>query len=195
MLLIALAVAPVHADDPIATLPLSFAIAEVDGAPVVDQAWLDERVAQANLIFAPEQLAFSIAGTRPLAAAHARMETRADRHALGAEVQPEVVNCFIVDSLRDVDDPSQMRRGVHWHPRGYPGKHFVIVAAYAGPTVLAHELGHFFGNREHSDVVGNIMSYSRGEGVPFFDARQGETLRRTARRFLRSGELHEARDD
>ncbi|MEZ4468885.1 MAG: hypothetical protein R3F43_31765 [bacterium] len=31
-------------------------------------------------------------------------------------------------------------------------KHLVIVAAYARPTVLAHELGHFFDNPRHSDV-------------------------------------------
>ena len=81
--------------------------------------------------------------------------------------------------------------GVHWRPRGHgaaEGAHFVIVSAIAGPTVLAHELGHFFGN-PHSDVPGNLMSYERGEGPPVLDEVQMRRARGRAHSFIESGEL------
>ncbi len=65
----------------------------------------------------------------------------------------------------------------------------MILAAYAGKTVLAHELGHFFGNRTHPKTPGNIMSYDRGQMPPFFDAGQLRKIARFLRAFLRSREL------
>ena len=173
----------------IPVLPISFAVAHVDGSPVVSDEWLAIQVDRANRVFGAHKVNFRHVETRPLAEKHAKMETRQDRHALGAEMHPKVVNCFIVLSLRDVDDPSRYRRGVHWRPRGYPGKHFVIVSSIAGPHVLAHELGHFFGNRPHSKVPGNIMSYDAGTVPRFFDRKQAKRIHRYARRFLKSGEL------
>ena len=175
--------------EPFPALPLAFAVATVDGERVVDDAWLAERQAWAERIFEPAGLSFERRSVRDLDGEHARLETRRDRHALGDHMRDEVINVFVVASLRDVDDPSRYRQGVHWRPAGHPGKHLVILSATAGPTVLAHELGHFFGNRRHPDTAGNIMSYSRGEGVPFFDATQIRRIRRFTRRFLRTGEL------
>jgi hypothetical protein len=173
----------------VTTFPISFAVAEVDGAPVVSREWLEQQVSSANEIFRLSSVQFTLERIRPLDAAHARLEDRADRHALGAFVERSAINCFIVASLRDVDDPSLYRRGVHWRARGHgPNKHFVIVSAVSGPTVLAHELGHFFGN-PHSATTGNIMSYDRGEVPPFFDEAQNRRIATFARRFLRTREL------
>jgi hypothetical protein len=65
----------------------------------------------------------------------------------------------------------------------------VILSSIAGPDVLAHELGHFLGNREHSDVPGNLMSYEHTDVLPFLDAVQREKLRRTLAGYLRRREL------
>ncbi len=167
-------------------LPLDCAVVEVQGRRVVDDAWLDQQVARANEVFEPTGTRFVRRPTRSLPAQHAKLERRRDRNALAASVRPGVVNCFVVASLRDVHEPDRLRRGVHWRARG---SHYVLVAAYAGPTVLAHELGHFFGNRKHPDVVDNIMSYRRGDGPPTFDSGQIRVVRRFRRRFLRTGEL------
>lgn len=185
----AAAAAPSRADEPFPTLPLRFAVAELEGEHVAERPWIDDQVEWANRIFEPAGVSFETVRTETLPAEHARLETRRDRHALGARMADDVINVFVVASLRDVDDPSRYRMGVHWRPRGYPGKHLVIVTADAGATVLAHELGHFFGNRRHSGTPGNIMSYERGDGPPFFDAAQIRVIRRHARRFLRTGEL------
>lgn len=177
------------APEPFPTLPVAFAVARVDGERVVDDAWLEERTEWANRIFAPAGVSIELDSVRDLDGRHARLDSRRDRHALGDEMRDEVINVFVVESLRDVDEPDRFRQGVHWRPAGHPGKHLVIVSAIAGPTVLAHELGHFFGNRRHPETPGNIMSYERGEGDPFLDDTQVRRIRRFARRFIRSGEL------
>lgn len=161
------------------------------GEPAVDDAWLDAQVASANTIFEPHGVRFSVVERHRMGEAHARMETRRDRHSLGSLMHPQRIDCFVVRSLRDVDEPDRYRQGVHWRPRGdgYAERaHFVIVSAIAGPNVLAHELGHYFGNG-HSDVPGNIMSYERGEVPPFFDETQAQRIQFSVRRFLRRGEL------
>lgn len=192
---IALAAAATPAQPPaIPTLPLSITVADHEGASVVSDAWIDAQLENANTIFAPVGLSFRTVDRAAMDARHARLETRRDRHALGALLHPRVIDWFIVLSLRDVDEPSRYRQGVHWRPRGEgiaPGAHLVITSSIAGPTVLAHELGHYFGNG-HSDVPGNIMSYARGDVPPFFDEAQARRIRTFARRFLARGELQPA---
>lgn len=173
----------------VTTLPIALTVAEVDGAPVVSEAWIAARMAQADAIFAPAALAFTVRERARMGEPHVAMETRSDRHALAALLVPRSINVFVVRSLRDVDDPSLMRQGVHWRSPRVPGSHYVIVSSVAAETTLAHELGHFFGN-PHSPVVNNIMSYERdGTVLPFFDAAQLRRICARARRFLSSGEL------
>lgn len=177
---------------PIAPLPLSIAVATEptdDGEHrAVDDAWLDAQVAAAEALFGPHGVHFVKAAARPLAGRFARLETRADRDALSKELAKGVVNVFVVASLRDVDDPSRLRMGVHWRPKGDERKHYVIVAASAQPTTLAHELGHFFGNG-HSKVRDNLMSYDRSGAEVFLDADQVRRIQSFARIYVRSREL------
>jgi hypothetical protein len=171
--------------------PLAVAIAEENGAPVVTDVWLTEEIAQANTIFAPSGVSFVLRTRTVLDARFTHLETRADRHALGEVLSPSLVNVFVVGSLRDVDDPTLMRRGVHWRPATIPGAHFVVVASIAGPDVLAHELGHFFGN-PHSDTPNDVMSYLRdGTVTPFFERPELGQIRRHARRFRARAEIDE----
>lgn len=159
-------------------------------------SFVTQQVERANAIFAPYDIAFEVApgperdfvysGT----ASH--MESRADRDALSVHVGRGAIHCFVVASLRDVDEPERMRRGVHWHASqvsARPGAHYIILSAISEPFVLAHELGHFLGNRTHSETRGNLMSYERSEVLPFLDAAQQRRLHRAVRAYLRSGEL------
>jgi hypothetical protein len=179
-----------RAEEPVPrTLPLVVHVAELDGKPVASPEFIAERIERANQIYAPYHVAFAVVGRKPLAAAHARLETRADRDALGAEVGKGVIDCFVVQSLRDVDEPERMRRGVHWHSASFPPAHFVILSTLGGPDVLAHELGHYLGNPNHSETPGNLMSYQRGEVPPFLDPVQLAHLERALRRYVASHEL------
>jgi hypothetical protein len=169
---------------PFVTFPVHVTIAGEDAN--------DERLGAAfetaAAFFGPLGVAFRRAreGEGRLPERFAHVETRKDRDDLAAHVVPHAINVFVVDSLRDVDDPAEMRRGVHWHGPG--GTHYVVLVATASSQVLAHELGHFFGNA-HSKVPDNLMSYEREGGWVFFDAAQGRRIVARARGYLESGEL------
>jgi hypothetical protein len=157
------------------TFGLAIAVAEEDRAEVQPEAWIFDQIASAQKLFAKVGIHFRWTIKKPLK--RTRLETRADRDALASELEPSVINVFVVASLRDVDDPDRFRMGVCWR-RG-DGKPYIIVSATARPTVLAHELGHFFGNG-HSTVPNNVMSYIRTDAEVFFDANQIGVIRRTA---------------
>ena len=169
-------------------LPLCVAVVREDGHPVVSRPWVRRQVEMANRIFASAGLRFAVQKWRTVNDQHARLENRSDRHALGFLLAPDAINVFVVKSLRDVDEPDRMRFGVHWRPRSVPGAHFVILSSQAPEAVLAHELGHFFGNK-HSSVPNNIMSYERSSDLPFFNERQRRMIRLKLRQFLRRNEF------
>lgn len=191
LLLTTAAAAQPREQAPFPTLPVAITVALEGGEPVVSDDWLATQVRNANAIFEPAGVSFAVVERHTMPEAHARLENRRDRHALGRRQHPQRIDVFVVRSLRDVDDPSRMRQGVHWRPRGEEfssRQHLVIVSSIAGDNVLAHELGHYFRNG-HSDVPGNIMSYERGEGPPFFDEAQIQRIQFELRRYLRRGEL------
>jgi hypothetical protein len=170
-------------------LPLAVHVVEQDGQPVADEAFITERILRANEIYSPYRVGFVVQQRLPLAAAHAELSSRADRDALAVFLKRKVINCFVVASLRDVDEPERMRRGVHWHAATRRGAHFVIISTLGGRDVLSHELGHFLGNPEHSQTSGNLMSYEHGPMLPFLDPAQLERLERSLRGYLKRGEL------
>jgi hypothetical protein len=156
------------------------------GAPVAGSEWLEAQIGAAQELFVPFGVGFARTEGAALDAGAAHVETRADRDALAARAAPHVIDVFVVASLRDVDVPDQMRRGVHWHAPS--GTHYLILVAGAPPSVLAHELGHYFGN-PHSAVADNVMCYERTGAPVFFDAAQGKRIAARARVYVRSGEL------
>ncbi len=174
----ALAAPPARATD---TFGLAIAIAEEDGKRVQTESWIFEQIAAAERLFRPIGVHLRWSVEKSLEAKHARLETRRDRDALADELEAAAINVFIVDHLRDVDDTSLYRMGVCWR-RG-DGRPYLIVAASARPTVLAHELGHFFGNG-HSTVPNNVMSYVRTDAEVFFDDAQTRTIRAYARKHV-----------
>jgi hypothetical protein len=166
-------------------LALTTAVDE-QGTSVVAEPWLAAQIAQAQTLFAPYGVRFARHDVGPMEARFAHVETRDDRDAFASLLVPQAVNVFVVESLRDVDDPRQMRRGVHWHAPS--GAHYVLIVATAPPSVLAHELGHFFGN-PHSPVVDDVMSYERSGAPVFFDAAQGRRIEARARDYWLTGEI------
>jgi hypothetical protein len=192
-------VLPAHAEPKLVHLPLLVHMARENDDDVAPKAFVELQVRRANEIFAPHGLAFDLVAIAHSGTA-ARMETRADRSALEAYARDGVINCFVVASLRDVDEPERMRRGVHWHSETRPffarapepalrPAHYVILSAISEPDVLAHELGHYLGNPRHSETPGNLMSYQRTEGLPMLDEAQQRRVQRAVRAYLRTGEL------
>jgi hypothetical protein len=184
----ALYTAPASAAAPL-RIALVVHMVERDGQAVAPPSFVEEQVARANEIFVPLGFELVVRASKPLAVRHAELVSRADRDALARYVRPGAIHCFIVAKLMDVDEPGRERRGVHWHTRSGSPRHFVVVSKISGPYVLAHELGHFFGNPQHSDVAGNLMSYERAEVAPYLDAQQSARVRAALTRMLETREL------
>lgn len=158
-----------------------------------DEAWLARQVATANVVFAPTDVAFRVGEVVVRDVARGPVTTREERDALATDVsmlatnEPASIHLFVTSRLVDVDDPPTERRGVHWRARTDRRVHYLVVSTIAGDSVLAHELGHYFGN-PHSARVNDIMSYERdGTAPPTFDARERRRVRALARRYRAAG--------
>jgi hypothetical protein len=181
--------APSGAEDDIATFPIDVAVATDDGTPVQDERWIDDEIAHAEALYGSHGVHFRRVGLRRLDEDTAHMVTRADRDRLVGACHPGVINVIVVESLKDVDEADRYRMGVHWRYELDPRKRYIILSMEAPPTVLAHELGHYFGN-PHSTVANNIMSYVRTPGqAVFVDAAQVRILRAKAREALATHEI------
>jgi hypothetical protein len=177
-----------HADS---IFGLSFAISREGGGGmgerIVDDAWVQAQIDDANHFFAPLGTRFRWTMERDLAEPHGEMHSRADRDALTPLMEQSVIDVFLVRELEDVDEPGRMRMGVCWTGRGQ--KRFIILSRTARRSVLAHELGHFFGNHQHSTVVNNLMSYDRDGGTVFLDDRQIATIKSFSNQFVETRRL------
>lgn len=169
------------------TFPISVAIAVEDGVPARDDAWVSAQIEDANELYAPTGVRFRWTLRREIPSAHAQIHTRADRDALAPLVEKNVIDVFVVAALEDVDEPGRYRKGVAWTSKP-TNKRFLILSGAAFRTVLAHELGHFFGNG-HSTVADNLMSYVRTGAQVFLDEAQIERVQSFAERFLAIGRL------
>ena len=171
------------------TFPIAITVAIENGAPAKDDAWIATQIEDANALYGQRPLDIHFRRTlrKEMPAAHAQQHTREDRDALGALTQKNVIDVFVVAALEDVDEPGRYRKGVAWTQRT-TGARYIILSAAAPATVLAHELGHFFGNG-HSSVPDNLMSYSRTGGKVFLDDAQIARVHAFATKFLAAGRL------
>ena len=183
--------APVAGAAPVTdfTFPISIAVAVEDGAPAASDAWISTQIDDANDLYGPLGIRFRWTLRREISADHAQMHSRGDRDALAPLVEKNVIDVFVVAALEDVDEPGRYRKGVAWTSKP-DGKRFLILSKIAPRTVLAHELGHFFGNG-HSDVADNLMSYSRTGGRVSLDEAQIDRIHLFSWRFIASGRLHD----
>jgi hypothetical protein len=166
---------------------LSFSIArDASGERVVDDAWVNTQIDETNRLFGPLGTRVRWTMEKELAEPHGEMHSRADRDALTPLTERSVIDVFVVRELEDVDEPGRMRRGVCWTGQG--GKRFIVLSRIAPPSVLAHELGHFFGN-PHTTVLNNVMSYVRDGAPVFLDDVQKATIKTSTARFLEGGRL------
>lgn len=170
-------------------IPVVFHVAQRDGEAVAPIAFVAEQLAAANEIYGALGIELVDAERVPLPEKHADLVTRADRDALAPYLRKGQLNCFVVDRLMDVDEPGRERRGVHWRPPPKGAQTLVIVSKISQRYVLAHELGHYFGNRQHSEVPGNLMSYAPSKKPRFLDGAQIRRVLDTLAALLKKGTL------
>ena len=174
------------ASRPALELPLVVRVARVGARAVVEEAWVEAQVREVNRLFGPHGVRLRRLPGEPLpAGVPASLESRADRDRLGAHEAPAAVTCFVVEALRDVDDPARHRRGVHWRRRGQQRVHYVILTREAYPSSLAHELVHYLGDPRHTAGRCELMSYDReGCDRATLDEGRARRLRAGAERAL-----------
>jgi len=171
---------------------LAVHVAEVDGAPIADAAWIDAQVEAAVGHFEPAgvTLTWRDAGTPAPVVDVLAVD---DRDALAAAAgDRDVVHVFVVSRLADKDVEGHWLNGVHWRYGGddddLRGRRYVILARETRwSSTLAHELGHFFGLSHTTNADGLMTSGpDRGDGPPTLDRKQRKRIRARARAWARA---------
>jgi hypothetical protein len=159
-------VAPACAPEVAHCLGIELFVVLEDGKPVQTPAWWAAQVAHANRLFAPIDVAFELAKVRFIPPTWAHVHSRLDRDRLGRRARsPGVVHVFMVRRLDDVDIDGNRLYGVHWRDRARTENRWIIVSARdTSSTVLAHEMGHYFG-LPHSRHDVSVMN-KRPRDVP-----------------------------
>jgi hypothetical protein len=135
-------------------------VVEEAGEDVQTPQWVAEQVQEANRLFAPIGVGFTVGSANVVDARFADVQTRLDRDLLGRKAHSlGVVHVFVVRRLADVDVEGEVIRGVHWRDRAETSRRWIIISSIAMPVVLAHELGHFFG-LPHTRHPRSIMNKS-----------------------------------
>ncbi len=165
--------------------PVDVAVTSDESGAVVDRAWIDAEMSLAERVYGPLGFHVRADHVRPLGSELARIEDPRMRDRFAPLVTPNEIQVFVVRSLRDDAQVGVYRNGVTWDSRisreNGPSRRFIILAATAAQSSLAHELGHFFGIQPHSSVKNNLMSYDREDALVFLDATQQGIVKTTAR--------------
>ncbi len=166
------------------------------GEPVQTPLWLHAQLAHANELFAAIDTGFEVVSVEPEAAEVGDVQTRADRDQLGRkDFTRGVVHVYVVERLADVDIAGEVIRGVHWRFRPDVTKRWIILSSISKSTVLAHEMGHFFG-LPHSTYQVSIMN-KRPRDLPWpdrvFAAPEVEIMRSRRNEMVADGMLKRRR--
>lgn len=140
-----------------------------DDAEVQTPQWFAAQVREANRLFSPIGVGFTVGSVAPVDSAFADLRTRLDRDQLGRDEHSlGVIHVFVVRRLGDVDVEGEVIRGVHWRDRAETSRRWIILSSIASSMVLAHETGHFFG-LPHSRYRTSIMNKSPHMDPPWHE--------------------------
>ncbi|MEX1362522.1 MAG: matrixin family metalloprotease [Nannocystaceae bacterium] len=146
---------------------LALHVVEEDGEDVQTPQWFAAQVREANRLFAPIGVGFTVGSVAPVDARFADVATRLQRDELGrTEHSLGVIHVFVVRRLGDVDVEGEVIRGVHWRDRAETSRRWIILSSIASSMVLAHETGHFFG-LPHSRYRTSLMNKSPHRDPPW----------------------------
>lgn len=177
-------------------IPVVVEVASVNGVPVVDKAWVAERLAIASERFSFTQRRFEVDGYAPASAVlrdpslGGDILSVAQRNSLARQVHAsDKIYIFVVDQLGDKDRKNSFISGVHWHYSGgkgkWRGRRYIILSRFCRIDTLAHELGHYFGLAHTSPEKNTLMTSPKRGLERQFTKKQREKIKVSLVRFLR----------
>lgn len=174
------------------TVPLTVHLAATEERPASTVFRLQRAIERANQALDAYGIRVELRQLLRMPEGFGAITRRRDRRRIAQYAEPNgSVHVFMVDTLelRSGRRGDRSVRGLHWRYRGVLRRlrrhEYVIVSGDAPTTTLVHELGHFFG-LSHSDSEENLMCSCRRGPRQIFTPKQGETIRRGAREFLRA---------
>ena len=135
--------------------------------PVRPRAWVEGLLRAAAEVFGPHGITLEprIEEFQP---ERCELEGRAQRDAVARHVTMDGhATVLVVRRVPDLAVPDYDLQGVHWRPVGdreLSSRHYVLLAAKAQGTVMAHELCHYFG-LPHYKRGGNLMTPGQSDPV------------------------------
>jgi hypothetical protein len=126
--------------------------------PVRPRTWALGLVQAANEVLEPHGVTL-VPTVEEFEPERCELEGRAQRDAVARHVTMDGhASVVVVRRIPDLAVADYDLQGVHWRSSGaLSSRHYVLLAAKARGTVLAHELGHYFG-LPHYKRGGNLMT-------------------------------------
>lgn len=172
VLALALGVPPARAEPS----PYVFRIrAHVGPRAAVNPSWLDTQIARANVLFSGAHVGFVRDPDVLLPASLYVIERQSALRLTTSLLDPTVIDVFVVDALDGLDDETGEVLGIT-EVRRQSARHCVLLEANEPrDSVLAHELGHYFGLRHARDRA-NLM-FTHTTRIPqSFDRAQEQAI-------------------
>ena len=171
-------------------VPVMIHIARVGEDPVVSRTRAIEQLARANRELRPHGVLLYLQGVDYLPAGMARLHRNTERTRLASYAPVDgTLHVFYVHNVTVPQRKSGDRRvsGLHWSYQGSKRelrhRMYLVVAADAPMTTLAHEVGHAFGLEHKQNDPGNLMCSCERDADPRFTDGQGHRVRTAAHRF------------
>lgn len=169
-------------------IPITLHLASSSAGLVVSPARVGVWLARANEVLGPHGVELTLAAVRVIGPRHRTAVSPLARRRLASRADDRSVHVFVVERLDRERPRARTRVRGLWLPRRRAVARTrgpsVLIASFAAPETLAHEIGHALG-LDHRRRPDNLMCSCDRRPDASFDPVQGAQLRAAARSIAR----------